>query len=82
MTKMSDAAIVNGTKKFAFASWLGAVVCGLSSWVARANDLDATASILFGLVWLFALVFVLCWVVLAISALVLIFVELRRDKGT
>lgn len=81
MTEISDAAIINGSKKLAFASWFGALFCGLSLWVARANHLDTTASILFGFVWLFGLVFVLCWAVLAVSTLMLIFSASRRNNG-
>lgn len=81
MNEISDAAIINGSKKLAFASWLGALLCGLSSWAASANHLDTTASILFGFVWLFGLIFVLCWAVLAVSTLMLIFSASRRNNG-
>ena len=77
----TDAGLINRAKRYAFIAWLSALVLGLLSWGARALDLDGVAFALMLAVWIAGAAFVICWLFLAISALILLFNSFSGRSG-
>ncbi len=78
---VTDDAIISRTKRVAFCAWGVALVLGLGSGVARHFGREMLADVLLALVWCAGGVFVICWLVLAISMLILMashFTHLHR----
>lgn len=77
----TDARLVNRAKRYAFIAWLAALILGLLSWGARALEFNGLASAMMVMVWVFGLIFVGCWLFLAVSALILLFNNLSGRSG-
>ena len=77
----SDASLINRAKRYAFIAWLTALILGLLSWGARALDLDGVAFALLLAVWIAGAAFVICWLFLAVSALILLFSKFSGRSG-
>ena len=69
----TDARLISRGKRYAFIAWLSAMGFGLLSGGARVYGLDGLASILMVAVWIGGFVFVICWLFLAVSMLILMF---------
>jgi len=79
MTALTDADIIKGTKRGALFSWLAALLFGLMSWGARSLGLETMASALFALVWIAVAGFLISWLILAISIVVLLAGKFKGD---
>ena len=77
----TDASLINRAKRYAFIAWLTAVILGLLSWSARSFDLDGLAFALLLAVWIAGAAFVICWLFLAVSGLILMFNHFSGRSG-
>ncbi|KQY51922.1 hypothetical protein [Lysobacter sp. Root494] len=77
----TDAGLITRAKRFAFIAWLAALSLGLLSWGARVLDFHGLASALMLAVWVAGAAFVVCWLFLAVSALILVFNHLSGRSG-
>ena len=76
-----DATLITRPRRGAFIAWLAALAFGLLSWGAKALDLQTLASALMVAVWIAGAAFFVCWLLLAVSALVLVFNRLSGRSG-
>ena len=74
----TDTSLITRTRRYAFIAWLAALIFGLLSWGAKALDLQVLASALMVVVWIAGAAFFVCWLLLAVSVLVLV---LNRFSG-
>ena len=73
-----DGALIKKGQRYAFIAWLCALLLGVASWGARAFELHGAASLLMTGVWIAGAVFVLCWLFLAVSMLLLFISQFGR----
>lgn len=69
---LTDGAFIGLVKRIAFFAWLVALVLGLCSGLARRFfGHELLADVLLAMAWCAGGVFVICWLVLAVSMLIL-----------
>jgi hypothetical protein len=76
-----DANLITRAKRCAFIAWFTALGFGLLSLGAWALDLQTLASALMVVVWVAGAAFVVCWLFLFVSTLVLVFNHFSGRSG-
>ena len=77
----TDASLIVRVKRYSLIAWFATLVLGLSSWGANFIEFHALASFLFAGAWITGAAFIVCWLFLAVSALVLLFNHFSGRSG-